>query len=90
MSLILAAFFGGITFFSYYFGIVPNSHATVLSQIGSVIFNGHGIGFYLLQLSTAMILAVAANTGFRPFRSWLLIWLKTSICRMPLWIVGIV
>ena len=67
MSLILAAFFGGITFFSYYFGIVPNSHATVLSQIGSVIFNGHGIGFYLLQLSTAMILAVAANTGFSAF-----------------------
>ncbi|MCB6623649.1 amino acid permease, partial [Mediterraneibacter sp. 210702-DFI.5.30] len=35
--------------------------------IGSVIFNGHGIGFYLLQLFTAMILAVAANTGFSAF-----------------------
>lgn len=67
MSLILAVFFGGITFFSYYLGIVPNSHSTVLSQIGAGVFGGHGIGFYLLQLSTAMILAVAANTGFSAF-----------------------
>lgn len=67
MSLILAAFFTGITFFSFYLGIVPNAHQTVLAQIGAQVFGGHGIGFYLLQLSTAMILAVAANTGFSAF-----------------------
>lgn len=67
MSLILATFFTGITFFSFYLGVVPNAHQTVLAQIGTQIFGGHGLGFYLLQLSTAMILAVAANTGFSAF-----------------------
>ena len=67
MSLILASFFAGVTFRSFYFGIVPNDRSTVLSQIGSTVFGGHGVGFYLLQLATAMILAVAANTGFSAF-----------------------
>ena len=66
MSLILAVFFSGITFLSYYLGILPNSEQTVLSQIASGVF-GHGVLYYLLQLSTAMILAVAANTGFSAF-----------------------
>lgn len=66
MATILAVFFGGITYLSYYMGIVPSSHETVLSQIGEGVF-GHGAIYYLLQLSTAMILAVAANTGFSAF-----------------------
>lgn len=66
MATILACFFGGITYMSYYLGIVPNGHETVLSQIGVAVF-GHGIIYYVLQLSTAMILAVAANTGFSAF-----------------------
>lgn len=67
MCIILASFFAGITFLSFYLGIIPNAHATVLSQIGASIFGGHGVGYYLLQLATAMILAVAANTGFSAF-----------------------
>lgn len=66
MALILGIFFAGITFLSYYLGILPNSKQTVLSQIGIAVF-GHGVLFYLLQLATAMILAVAANTGFSAF-----------------------
>lgn len=66
MSLILASFFAGITFLAYYSGIKPSSSQTVLSQIGVTIF-GHGIFYYILQLSTALILAVAANTGFSAF-----------------------
>ncbi|MFT9031021.1 MAG: APC family permease [Leuconostoc pseudomesenteroides] len=67
MALILAAFFGGITFLSYWFGIHPNAHSTVLSQIAMTTFGGQNIGFYIVQLATAMILAVAANTGFSAF-----------------------
>lgn len=66
MATILGLFFGGITFLSYYLGIKPMADNTVLSQIGSTIF-GHGLLYYLLQLSTAAILAVAANTGFSAF-----------------------
>ncbi|MCT4389037.1 APC family permease [Leuconostoc falkenbergense] len=67
MALILAAFFGGITFLSYWYGIRSNAHSTVLSQIAMTTFGGQNIGFYIVQLATAMILAVAANTGFSAF-----------------------
>ncbi|MFD1550151.1 APC family permease [Levilactobacillus fuyuanensis] len=66
MATILAIFFGGITFLSYYMGVRPQAGQTVLSQIASGVF-GHGAIYYILQLSTAMILAVAANTGFSAF-----------------------
>src|SRR5699024_11339870 len=66
MALILGIFFAGITFLSYYLGILPNSKQTVLSQLGIAVF-GHGVLFYLLQFSTSMILVVAANTYYFVF-----------------------
>lgn len=66
MSGILGFFFVGITFLNYWYGIVPESEVTVLSQIGNAVF-GHGVMFYALQFATALILAVAANTGFSAF-----------------------
>ncbi|GAK30580.1 amino acid transporter [Weissella oryzae SG25] len=67
MSAILGFFFAGITFLSYYYGIVPKNDTTVLAQITERTFNGRGVAFYIIQLSTALILAVAANTGFSAF-----------------------
>ncbi|EME8125674.1 APC family permease [Enterococcus faecium] len=66
MALILGFFFVGITFINYWYGIVPEKEVTVLSQIGKAVF-GHGILYYALQFATALILAVAANTGFSAF-----------------------
>ncbi|XIM83997.1 APC family permease [Enterococcus faecium] len=66
MALILGFFFVGITFINYWHGIVPEKEVTVLSQIGKAVF-GHGILYYVLQFATALILAVAANTGFSAF-----------------------
>ncbi|HCK3684135.1 TPA: APC family permease [Enterococcus faecium] len=66
MALILGFFFVGITFINYWYGIVPEKEVTVLSQIGKAVF-GHGILYYVLQFTTALILAVAANTGFSAF-----------------------
>ena len=66
MALILGFFFVGITFLNYWYGIVPEKEVTVLSQIGKAVF-GHGILYYVLQFATALILAVAANTGFSAF-----------------------
>lgn len=66
MATILACFFAGITYLSYYTGIRPVADNTVLSQIAQTVF-GHGLIYYLIQLSTALILAVAANTGFSAF-----------------------
>lgn len=66
MATILGFFFVGITFINYWYGIIPAAEVTVLSQIGKAVF-GSGFMFYLLQFSTALILAVAANTGFSAF-----------------------
>ncbi|SMI97151.1 APC family permease [Enterococcus faecium] len=66
MALILGFFFVGITFINYWYGIVPEKEVTFLSQIGKAVF-GHGILYYVLQFATALILAVAANTGFSAF-----------------------
>mgnify|MGYP001047003513 FL=1 len=66
MATILGFFFVGITFINYWYGVVPKEEVTVLSQIGKAVF-GQNILYYLLQFATALILAVAANTGFSAF-----------------------
>ncbi len=66
MATILGFFFVGITFINYWYGIVPKEEVTILSQIGKAVF-GQNILYYLLQFATALILAVAANTGFSAF-----------------------
>lgn len=66
MATILGFFFVGITFINYWYGIVPKEEVTVLSQIGKAVL-GQNILYYLLQFATALILAVAANTGFSAF-----------------------
>lgn len=43
-----------------------DEYGTVISQIGRAVFAG-GIGFYALQVFTAAILVLAANTAFQDF-----------------------
>ncbi|MBK5269060.1 MAG: APC family permease [Acidimicrobiia bacterium] len=43
-----------------------NTYGTVMSQIGRAVFNG-GVGFYALQVFTAAILVLAANTAYQDF-----------------------
>src|SRR6185295_1434623 len=48
----------------------PKEQVTVLAQIGKAIFGGGGTGhvlFALLQISTLLILVLAANTSFADF-----------------------
>lgn len=70
MASILGTMFIGIIFLNYWLGITPSQDVTVLAQIAQRVFGHSPIGqalFYVFQLSTAMILAVAANTGFSAF-----------------------
>ena len=70
MSLILGFLFAGITFLNYWMGLVPTEGLTTLAQMAQGILGDTGLGrllFYIFQLSTALILAVAANTGFSAF-----------------------
>lgn len=43
-----------------------DDYGTVLSQIGRTVFGG-GAGFYALQVATAAILVLAANTAYQDF-----------------------
>ncbi|CAM3113607.1 APC family permease [Sporolactobacillus spathodeae] len=66
MGAILAILFSGIVYLSYWFGLRPLSDQTILSQLGGTLF-GRSILYYLIQISTALILVLAANTGYSAF-----------------------
>jgi amino acid transporter len=63
MAAILASFFLGATFLATQLHIIPSESITVVAQIAEAVF-GRNVLFYLLQVSTAMILVLAANTAF--------------------------
>lgn len=66
MGILLAILFSGIVFLAYYYGISPKAEETVVSQIASATF-GRGLMYYIIQGITAMILVLAANTGYSAF-----------------------
>lgn len=67
MATFLASIFAGITFLTYKFGIVFSPTETVVSQIASTIFGKGTVLYYVIQLSTAVILLFAANSAFASF-----------------------
>jgi hypothetical protein len=66
MSFILIFLFVGVTFLARKFGIVFSASETAISQIAKHIF-GTGFMYYAIQLMTAAILFLAANTSFAGF-----------------------
>ncbi len=66
MIAILIVMFLGITFLANQVGAVPSHGETVLSQIGRSLF-GYGPLYMVVQIATALILILAANTAFADF-----------------------
>jgi amino acid transporter len=67
MGIIAMALFIGITFLSTRMHLVPTGHSeSILSQMTRQIA-GTGIIYYWVQLFTALILFLAANTGYQDF-----------------------
>jgi len=66
MGFILAFLFSGVVVLAYYYGVMPKSDATVVSQIAEHIFGRNGV-YYFIQGTTALILILAANTGYSAF-----------------------
>lgn len=66
MGFILAFLFVGVTFLAYWYGIAPKAEETVVSQLASEVF-GRNFMYYFIQGTTALILVLAANTGFSAF-----------------------
>ncbi|MFC3749694.1 APC family permease [Paenibacillus sp. GCM10012306] len=66
MGIILGIMFTGITVLAYWYGIVPDEKATVVSQITESTF-GRGVLYFFIQGITAVILFLAANTAYSAF-----------------------
>lgn len=66
MGLMLGSLFFGITFVAWHTGIVPDHNSTVISIIGEQAW-GRGPIFVMVNLFTAAILILAANTAFADF-----------------------
>ena len=66
MGGLLAFLMVGIVFLSYFYGISPKGEETVVSQIASYTF-GRNFMYYFVQGTTALILILAANTGYSAF-----------------------
>jgi len=66
MGIILALLFSGIVVLAYLYGIKPLEEATVVSQIAEETF-GRNFMYFFIQGTTALILILAANTGYSAF-----------------------
>jgi len=63
MGVLLGGMFLGMAYLVSQVGVMPAEDETVLSQLGRTVF-GVGPLWWLLQISTALILILAANTSF--------------------------
>ncbi len=66
MGTIAMSLFIGITFLSTHLSLVPNEAESILSQLTRRVTSG-GFLYYWVQVFTAMILFLAANTGYQDF-----------------------
>lgn len=66
MSAILATLFIGISWMAYHNGIIPKVDETITSQLARLTF-GTGVIYYAIQISTMMLLVLAANSAFAGF-----------------------
>lgn len=67
MALILGSLFLGVTVLSRHYGFVPHEDNTIPAQLGAEAFGDGTPLFALLQIMTAGILVLAANTAFADF-----------------------
>jgi amino acid transporter len=66
MGFMAMSLFVGITFLATHIGLIPEEADSILSQLTRQVTTG-GFLYYWVQLFTAMILFLAANTGYQDF-----------------------
>lgn len=67
MATILGALFFGVSYLAVHLHPLPTEHGeSVFSQMGKQVF-GSGVIYVILQISTAAILVLAANTAYADF-----------------------
>jgi hypothetical protein len=63
---ILGAMFLGLSVLAHYYGAIPREEVSLVSQIARQVV-GTGPSFFIIQVSTALILVLAANTSYADF-----------------------
>lgn len=66
LAAALGGLFLGITLLAHVYGVVPQERETLISQLGHLV-HGDGLGYVATMFATALILLMAANTGFADF-----------------------
>jgi amino acid transporter len=66
MGALSVSMFLGISFLAQHGGAIPSEEKSVIAQIAGGVF-GSGFVFYLVQVFTAAILILAANTAYQDF-----------------------
>ena len=66
MAVMLGSLFFGISVLAHHLEPYPNEVETVISQMGRAVY-GSGFFYVLLQVATAAILTLAANTAYADF-----------------------
>lgn len=66
LAAAVAITFGGVAYLAKLYHAVPDPKLTVIAQISLDVF-GKGFMFYFIQVTTMIILAMAANTAFAGF-----------------------
>jgi amino acid transporter len=72
MSFLLGSMFIGLAYLAVHLNVLPETAAgfggeTTISQMGRTVFGAHNPLYWLLQVFTALILVLAANTSFADF-----------------------
>jgi amino acid transporter len=67
MGLLLSSMFLAVSGLGFMYGVAPNPDVTVMAQLGMRVFGPHSPLLWLLQITTLLILMLAANTAFADF-----------------------
>ncbi|HXH61437.1 MAG TPA: APC family permease [Fimbriimonadaceae bacterium] len=78
MGVILSCLFFGLSWLSFHYGVHPMDqhleggalnleYKTVIAQLAGHLFGDRSAAFYMVQVATAIILVLAANTGYADF-----------------------
>jgi hypothetical protein len=64
MAGFVCVIFLGVSVLISLYRIVPNEHATAVSQLAAAVFGGGSPMYYVVQVMTVVILTLAANTAY--------------------------
>ena len=70
MGIIAICLFMGVSVLAWKIDALPSGSVSVLSEIARAVFPAGsvlGVGYYVVQATTALVLALAANTAFQGF-----------------------